>query len=171
MLSQVEDRPGAAGPLEQAASNDDDDGTGDDGGGPVLHSVDFRLSWGECDPAGLVYFATWFPWMERVHTEWLYLAGERPDRLLERRGATMVVRHAACDYLTPATVFDPIRCTLRAGRLGTTSAVQAFTISNRDTGAVHARATMTVVFVDAAGRPVTPPADLIALWSTPKARL
>jgi acyl-CoA thioester hydrolase len=167
MLSGMDDSPLAAG-ATGAAATEDQLAQGDEDG-PVLHSLDFRLSWGECDPAGIVYFATWFPWMERVHTEWLFLAGERPDRLLERRGTTMVVRHAACDYLTPAKVFDPIRCALRAGRLGTTSAVQAYTISNRDTGAVHARATMTVVFVDDAGRPVSPPADLIALWSTPRA--
>ncbi|HEX3947663.1 MAG TPA: thioesterase family protein [Acidimicrobiales bacterium] len=129
-----------------------------------LHALDFRLSWGECDPAGIVYFASWFPWLERVQTEWLFLAGERPDTLAERRGIGMVVRHVGCDYLVPAKVFDPLRCRLTGGRFKNTSVVQSFTIDNRDTGVTHARAAMTVVFLDATGRPAPPPATLRALW-------
>ncbi|HVX19775.1 MAG TPA: acyl-CoA thioesterase [Acidimicrobiales bacterium] len=133
---------------------------------PELHALDFRLSWGECDPAGIVYFAAWLPWMERVQTEWLYLAGERPDTMAARRGITMVVRAVTCEYLVPAKVFDPLRCALTGGQVGRTSVVQAFTITNRDTGAVHARSTMTVVFLDRDGRPTGPPDTMRSLWTT-----
>jgi YbgC/YbaW family acyl-CoA thioester hydrolase len=134
---------------------------------PALHHLDFRLSWGECDPAGIVYFASWLPWMERVHSEWMFLHGERPDQMAGRHGVSMVVRNVTCDYLVPAKVFDPLRCTLHGGRLGTRSVTEAFTITNRDTGHVHARSSMAIVFIDAGGSPAPPPAGLTSLWDRP----
>jgi len=38
----------------------------------VLSVTRMRLSYADTDPAGLVYYATWFGWMERVSTEWMF---------------------------------------------------------------------------------------------------
>ena len=50
----------------------------------VLHALEFRLAYSECDPAGIVYYATYYPWMERTNTEWLFVSGARPDLMTAR---------------------------------------------------------------------------------------
>ena len=44
---------------------------------PVLHEVPFMLAYGDCDPAGIVYYATYYRWCERVYTEWTMPAGSQ----------------------------------------------------------------------------------------------
>jgi hypothetical protein len=83
---------------------------------PVLHSVTFRLGYADTDPAGILYYAAWFPWMERMQSEWFYLNDLRQDRLSERHGFWTVTCHTECDYLVPVGLFDEIRIELRLGR-------------------------------------------------------
>src|SRR5699024_10863553 len=64
---------------------------------PPLHSLEFRISYADTDPAGILYFATWFPWMERVQTEWYLLRGLRLDTLQERFGFATVTTHTEAD--------------------------------------------------------------------------
>ena len=45
---------------------------------PVLHEIEFRLSYGDCDPAGIVYFAAYYPWFDRTYNEWAFLGGFPP---------------------------------------------------------------------------------------------
>jgi acyl-CoA thioester hydrolase len=85
---------------------------------PPLHSLTFRLSYADTDPAGILYFAAWFPWMERAQSEWLFLNGLRQDRLAEQHGFWTVTCHTECDYLVPVGLFDEIRLELRLARIG-----------------------------------------------------
>lgn len=113
-----------------------------------LHALDFRLAYSECDPAGIVYYASYHPWMERTHTEWSYLRGVRTDRMLETWGATTVARHAGVTYQRPALLFDPISCAMRLDRIGATSFTLRFDFTHREDGGTLAVGTMTLVFVD-----------------------
>lgn len=130
--------------------------------GPVRHHNDLRLSWGECDPAGIVYFTTYLEWAERVHSEWWLLAGLRLDELVASQGAAFVVRHAACDYLAPAAAMDRLRCEMRVRSVGTTSFRTSFAFTGLDSGVEHAVVELAAVFVGPEGRPVPIPADALA---------
>ncbi|CAN5790951.1 thioesterase family protein [soil metagenome] len=123
----------------------------------MRHSNDLRLSWGECDPAGIVYFTTYLEWAERVHSEWWLLAGLRLDRLVASQGAAFVVRHASCDYLQPAAAMDRLRCELRVRSVGTTSFATSFAFTGIDTDVEHAVVELIAVFVGRDGRPVAIP--------------
>ena len=46
---------------------------------PVLHEVPFMLAYGDCDPAGIVYYATYYRWFERVYTCLLYTSPSPRD--------------------------------------------------------------------------------------------
>lgn len=120
-----------------------------------LHTVGLRLSYADCDPAGIVYYATWFPWMEKAHTEYWLLRGLRFDELLSTYGAVPVTRHTECEYLAMARLFDEIRCEMRLAYVGRTSYRMAFTFLRE--AEVVARSSLTLVCVDAAGRPVPLP--------------
>ncbi|WP_427006160.1 acyl-CoA thioesterase [Pseudarthrobacter sp. H2] len=88
---------------------------------PPAHQHTQRLSYADTDPAGILYYATWFPRMEALQTEWLFLHGFRQDTLLERFGWWTVSRATRCDYLEAARLFDEITIELRVGEIGTSS--------------------------------------------------
>lgn len=125
-----------------------------------LHSARLRLSYADCDPAGIVYYATWFPWMEKVHTEYWFLRGLRFDELLRGHGAVPVTRHTECEYLVTTRLFDEIRCDMRPAHLGRTSFRMAFAFVREGDGALVARSSLTLVCVDEAGAPAPVPSAL-----------
>jgi acyl-CoA thioester hydrolase len=134
---------------------------------PVLHELDFRLSYGDCDPAGIVYFAAYYPWFERTYNEWAFLAGFPPMRMHELWGATHISVASGCRYRLPGRLHDPFTCRMRLRKLGTTSFSPHFTIDHRETGETFAEGEMTFVFVDRANldddvrpRPVPVPPQL-----------
>ena len=134
---------------------------------PVLHRLDFRLFWNECDPAGIVYFASWFVWMERTQNEWMVERGLGPDTVQERFGGGFVAAHAATDYISVAKAFDPLSCEMHLARLGAGSVTHGFLLRNRVTGADVARGRITLAWV-VAGAAAPLPAPVAHHWaSTP----
>jgi acyl-CoA thioester hydrolase len=117
---------------------------------PVIHELAFRLSYGDCDPAGIVYYAAYYPWFERVYTEWAYLGGHPTERMHELWGATHVSVSSGCTYRVPGRLNDPFTARMRLGRLGTTSFTMTFTVDHRETRETYADGFMTMVFVDRA---------------------
>jgi len=127
----------------------------------AVHELRMRLSYADCDPAGIVYFAAWLPWMERVQSEWMYLRGLRADQLEQRFGFRVVSRAVECEYLVPAGLFDVVTIALGIVRIGRTS-VRWGCRMVRDDGALVARAALTIVTTDADGRPIPLPDPLAA---------
>lgn len=126
----------------------------------ALHVVSFRLAFGECDPAGIVYYATYLKWAERVHGEWWFLAG-RPiggsDPADLRPG--FVVRHVACEYLSAPRPYDAVTCSMTLDAIGKTSFALAFEFASPVDSRRFAAMSLTAVFVDGAMRPVPVPED------------
>jgi acyl-CoA thioester hydrolase len=139
----------------------------------VLHANEFRLSYGECDPAGIVYYATYYPWMERTHTEWTFLRGVRSDHMAANWGVSTVSRASGCEYFAPAKLFDPLRCEMRLGRLGQTSFTMRYDFVRTTDDTLMCVGTMTLVFVgdDVRPRPVPEPMRELLLSAGPAAGL
>ena len=114
----------------------------------VLHHLDFRLSYADCDPAGIVYFAAYYPWFERVFNEWTFLNGFPPGRMRELWGATHVSRSSGCEYLVPGRLFDPFTCRMTLRGVGRTSFAMGFAMVHRENGQTYATGQMSFVFVD-----------------------
>lgn len=132
-------------------------------GGPVIHHLDMRLAYADCDPAGILYYATWFPWMERVQSEWLYLNGFRQDTLQQVHGFRTITRSAHCEYLAPATLFQQIRVNLSVDHIGRTSFRWGCAMVRADDGVTVARGSLALVTIDDDGRPLPVPDSLRAL--------
>lgn len=135
---------------------------------PVLHTHTVRLGYADTDPAGILYYATWFPKVEALQTEFFYLQGLRQDKLSERFGWWTVTRATHCEYLAAAHLFDQIRIELRLGAIGTTSFQCEFEMWRIDDGVQVARASLTIVTVSPDQRPVRIPALLserLDAWS------
>lgn len=85
------------------------------GSTPPLATSTFRLGYADTDPAGILYYAAWFPWMERLQTGWFADNGLRQDTLKDRFGFWMVNARVECDYLVAVGLLDEIRVELRLG--------------------------------------------------------
>lgn len=129
---------------------------------PALHSVTLRLGYADTDPAGILYYAAWFPWMERMQSEWFWRNGLRQDELSERHGFWTVTCHTECDYLVPVGLFDEIRIELRLGRIGNGSFDMHHRMVRVEDGAVVARAMLTIATVGTDGAAVRIPDSLRA---------
>src|SRR4051812_15245847 len=86
-----------------------------------LRTCSFQLAYGDCDPAGIVYYANYFRWMEHTHTTWWHQVGERIDELPQRYGIELVTRHTGCEFTAPAGPFDTVIAELWAESVGRTS--------------------------------------------------
>lgn len=126
---------------------------------PALHSHTFRLSYGETDPAGILYYGTWFRRMESVLSEFMYLEGLRQDELKDRFGWWMVTRATECEYLIAVGLFDEIRLELRVGEIRTSAFVFEFRMIRVADGVLVGRASVTDVTVSPDGHPVRIPVE------------
>lgn len=117
-----------------------------------LRTRTFQLSYGDCDPAGIVYYANYFRWMENVHTTWWHEIGERIDQLQERYGVGLVTRHTGCEFTAPARTFDTVRAELWAASVGNTSFRMRVDFTLVDTGVPVAVGDLTLVSIDPNGR-------------------
>ncbi len=135
---------------------------------PPLHSHTRRLSYADTDPAGILYYATWFPRMEALQTEWLFLNDLRQDTLLERFGWWTVSRATRCDYLAAAKLFDELTIELRVGEIGTTSVRFDFEMWRRSDNTLVATASNWLVTVSPDQRPIRIPEVLLAKLTPPE---
>lgn len=117
----------------------------------ALHSMVFRLSYADTDPAGILYYGAWFPWMERMQSEWFFLNDLRQDELKERHGFWTVTAHTECDYLVPVVLFDQVRIELRLGRVSQRSFDLHHTMVRTADEVVVARSLITIVTVTPGG--------------------
>lgn len=127
---------------------------------PAVHEHTQRLSYADTDPAGILYYAAWFPRMEALQTEWLFLNGFRQDTLLERFGWWTVSRATHCDYLAAARLFEEITIELRIGEIGTSSVRFDFEMWRREDDVQVARASNWLVTVAPDQRPIRIPEPL-----------
>lgn len=124
----------------------------------MSHRIRLRVYYEDTDLAGIVYYANYLKFIERGRSDWLRELGLDQRALKEDQGIVFAVRRIEADYLAAARFEDVLDVTTalseaRPARLVLTQEVL------RD-GLALFRATVTIVCLDAAGRPVRLPADL-----------
>ena len=78
----------------------------------MFHESLYRVSYGDTDQMGVVYYGNYLEFFERARTEMLRSAG-LPYTELERRGWFLMVIEAHCRYHAPARYDDLL--TFRSG--------------------------------------------------------
>ncbi len=127
-----------------------------------------RLSYGDCDPAGILYYAAWFPLMERLLQEWFIQHGHRFDTMVAALGSSPVTRTTTCDYLAAARVYDRVEIGLCVDHVGTSSYRLGFDMTRIEDATSLARASITCVTITE-GRPVPLPLALYDLLTASRA--
>ena len=145
------------------------EGAGQPARRPVLLSRTVMLGYADTDPAGILYYAAWFPKMENLQSEFLFRQGMRQDTLKETQGWWTVTRATECEYLVAARLYDEIRIELRIGEIRTSSFSFAFEMRRTSDEVLVARASLTLVAVSPDQSAVRMPDSLreqLEAWAT-----
>lgn len=118
--------------------------------------LEHRVSYGETDAMGVVYYANYLHFFERGRSELIRALGLGYG-VVEERGIFLPVREATCRYLAPARYDDIIH--IRTGLSGQTRASLYFTyeITNEDRSTLLTRGSTQHAVVNDQGRPVRIP--------------
>ena len=114
-----------------------------------------RVQWGDCDPAGIIFYPTYFRWMDAASWALFEAAGYPPQRIRGEHLAMPLVS-AQCDFLFPAQQGDHCEVRSRIARFGGKSFVVEHDIVRSD-GTALARGSETRVWgrhVDGPGTPM-----------------
>ena len=123
----------------------------------MTHSFPVRVYYEDTDLAGIVYYANYLKFIERGRSEWVRELGV--DQLaMKAEGFVFAVRRVEADYLAPARYDDELLVEtrleeIRPARLTVRQEVQRG-------GQVLFTALVTIVCLDAGGRPARLPSSL-----------
>jgi len=115
---------------------------------------DCRVHWGDCDPAGIIFYPTYFRWMDAATWAFWELVGFDAERLRTEHRAMPLVS-AECQFLAPARQGDRCHVLSRIGRFGGKSFVVLHHIQRSD-GVALAEGSETRVWGRYEGGPGTP---------------
>jgi 4-hydroxybenzoyl-CoA thioesterase len=113
---------------------------------PVIHELAFRLSYGDCDPAGIVYYPSYFRWFDQATYRLFLKAGMTRDDVSSgqwKEGTPLVA--AECAFKRASQTGEKLVIESHVERFGRSS----FTIRHvfRDaTGQVAAEGTETRIW-------------------------
>src|SRR3989449_4993606 len=90
-----------------------------------------EVYWGDCDPAGIIFYPTYFRWMDAATWAFVGAVGYAPRRMkAEHRSMPLV--SADCQFLLPAVHGDRCEVRSRIARFGGKSFVVAHDIVRAD---------------------------------------
>ena len=125
-----------------------------------------QVHWGDCDPAGIIFYPTYFRWMDAATWAYFESVGYTPKRMRDEH-LSMPLVAADCQFLAPALHGDRCEVRSRITRFGGKSFVVAHEMMRND-GTALAKGTETRVWGRAApGKPLkgeTIPDELKALF-------
>lgn len=113
-------------------------------GGVYTHLIHARF--GDCDPAGIVYFPRFFDWFHQAMEAWFGACLEQPyHELLQTRGLPAV--HTEADFKAPVCFGDMVDIELRVGRVGGSSVVLDYRVVGHSSRVLHATGSTTCVLM------------------------
>lgn len=138
----------------------------------MLARLPRTLSWGDCDPAGIIYYPTYYRWMDAATWAMVASAGYLAPRM---RGEhfTMPLVSAQCDFLSSPTFGDECEVRSRVSKWGRSSFTVSHEIVMASDGRVLARGSESRVWCrydagpGSALRSLPLPADLRAALGGP----
>lgn len=122
-----------------------------------------RVSYGETDAMGVVYYANYLHLFERGRGELIRGLGFS-YATVEERGIFLPVREANCRYLAPARYDEIIHIHTGLAAQSRASLSFVYEITNADQSAVLTRGSTQHAVVNATGKPVRVPEWLQALF-------
>ena len=118
-----------------------------------MHVHRHRVRFGECDPAGIVYFPRFFDWFHQAMETWFDSALGIPYAHcidVQRMGFPAV--HTEADYLAPCKLGDDLEIQLTVGRIGNASVELLYVVTGDGVDRARGRTVVCIVeLVDGGG--------------------
>ncbi|MBZ0217987.1 MAG: acyl-CoA thioesterase, partial [Fimbriimonadaceae bacterium] len=96
----------------------------------LTHIIDVQVEWGDCDPAGRVFYPRFFEWVNPSCHDMLDSGGLNHDVLTEGYGLRgVLLKSVNMDFKQPAFLNDQLRVTSKVERIGGTSFTIRHTIT------------------------------------------
>lgn len=127
-----------------------------------MHRFTLRVRYADTDQMGFAYYAHYLRWFEIGRAEMMRSLGTT-YRAIEESGIQLPVLEARCRYLKPARYDDEVVIATGVRRQGRASVEFGYRVTRAATGETLAFGHTEHCFLDAAGRPVRPPAAFAAL--------
>ena len=95
-----------------------------------MFTVKRRVEWGDCDPAGIIFYPSYFRYMDGAFQEMARACGFSQKSLRETHGLIGTpLADAGCRFLSPAALDDVLDVALTIERIGETSLRLAYQFS------------------------------------------
>ncbi len=127
-----------------------------------------RVSYGETDAMGVMYYANYLHLFERGRNE-LFRAHGLSYAKVEERGFYLPVREANCRYRSPARYDDLLWLRMGITDWGRASVTCSYELYNENKNLLHATGFTQHALVNGDGRPVAIPEWLREVFDTPSA--
>lgn len=124
-----------------------------------MHSLPVRVYYEDTDLAGIVYYANYLKFIERGRSEWLR-ALAIDQVALKDAGRVFAVRRVEADYRRPARFDDLLRVETALSQATAARIVVDQTVRRGDVVLFTAR--VVLAYLDAGGRPVRLPPEMVA---------
>jgi acyl-CoA thioester hydrolase len=124
----------------------------------------YRVSYGDTDAMGIVYYANYLHLFERSRNEIIRNLGFSYLEL-EKRGFSLPVRDAQCRYRSPLRYDDLAMVRGGLSEWGRASATFIYEIWNQDKTVLHATGSTQHALVDGSNKPVKVPDWLRAVFA------
>ncbi|HUQ76538.1 MAG TPA: acyl-CoA thioesterase [Burkholderiales bacterium] len=121
----------------------------------IVNRFACQVHWGDCDPAGIIFYPTYFRWIDAASWALFEAVGYAPKWMREEHMAMPLV-NAECQFLAPAMHGDRCEVRSRIARFGGKSFIVAHDIMRSDETPL-AKAKETRVwgrYVDGPGTPM-----------------
>ena len=123
----------------------------------MSHVFPIRVYYEDTDMAGIVYYANYLRYIERARSDWVREMGI--DQLqMKANGVVFAVRRIEADYVSPAQFDDELEVRTSLASIGPARMVMRQQVWRGDT--LLFEAGVTIVCVNASGKPVRLPAKL-----------
>ncbi len=119
------------------------------------HTIEYRVYYEDTDAGGIMYHSRYINWCERGRSEYLRDIGLQSSTIHQETGVLFVVRHLEADYFKPARLDELLRVETTLKELKNSSFLLNQTIFCQDS--MLFSMTVTIVSIDANGRPVRIP--------------
>ena len=94
-----------------------------------------QVQWGDCDPAGIIFYPTYFRWMDAATWAFMDSVGFSPKRMRAEH-LSMPLVSADCQFISPALHGDRCEVRSRIARFGGASFVVAHEVVREDGSAL-----------------------------------
>ncbi len=124
--------------------------------------INHRVSYGETDCMGVVYYAEYLHFFERARNEYIRALG-MPYTRVEERGLYLPVREASCRYRRPARYDNLLEIRAGIDRWGKASLNFVYEIYDQERELLLAQGATQHACVNKEGRPVPAPDWFVGL--------